>query len=120
MVCCTGYTFPYLYDSTQDTAKAYKASCTPEFYVFDKSLKLQYHGQFDDARPNNGKQVTGASLPCLLPKNWTPPQKLDSSPKIGLLPKNGTPPSVGPYHSSFGFRVWHLSLMGFPGLLWWI
>jgi hypothetical protein len=44
------YTFPYLYDETQDVAKAYKAMCTPEFYCFDSELKLVYHGQFDDAR----------------------------------------------------------------------
>lgn len=44
------YTFPYLYDETQDVAKAYKAMCTPEFYCFDADLKLVYHGQFDDSR----------------------------------------------------------------------
>eukprot|EP00878_Enallax_costatus_P021707 GHUV01022997.1.p1 GENE.GHUV01022997.1~~GHUV01022997.1.p1 ORF type:complete len:280 (+),score=32.07 GHUV01022997.1:251-1090(+) len=57
-----GYTFPYLYDESQSVAKAYQAACTPEFYVFDKNLHLTYHGQFDDARPNNGKEVTGADL----------------------------------------------------------
>ncbi|WIA44506.1 hypothetical protein OEZ86_007246 [Tetradesmus obliquus] len=57
-----GYTFPYLFDESQAVAKAYKAACTPEFYVFDADLKLTYHGQFDDARPNNGKPVTGADL----------------------------------------------------------
>eukprot|EP00884_Botryococcus_braunii_P017572 jgi/Botrbrau1/4499/Bobra.0220s0032.1 len=57
-----GYTFPYLYDSTQEVAKDYRAACTPEFYVFDDALKLQYHGQFDDARPNSGKPVTGKDL----------------------------------------------------------
>lgn len=46
-----GYTFPYLYDESQAVAKAYTAACTPEFYVFDGGLKLQYHGQFDDTRP---------------------------------------------------------------------
>eukprot|EP00879_Flechtneria_rotunda_P012439 GHRR01012989.1.p1 GENE.GHRR01012989.1~~GHRR01012989.1.p1 ORF type:complete len:165 (+),score=47.12 GHRR01012989.1:950-1444(+) len=54
-----GFTFPYLFDETQSVAKAYKAACTPEFYVFDADLKLTYHGQFDDARPKNGKPVTG-------------------------------------------------------------
>ena len=44
------YTFPYLYDESQDVAKAYKAMCTPEFYCFDADMKLVYHGQFDDAR----------------------------------------------------------------------
>ncbi|KAL4519978.1 hypothetical protein Ndes2526B_g01468 [Nannochloris sp. 'desiccata'] len=46
-----GYTFPYLYDGDQEVAKAYQAACTPEFMVFDKDLKLVYHGQFDDSRP---------------------------------------------------------------------
>ena len=47
----SGYTFPYVYDETQEVAKAYQAACTPEFMVFDENLKLQYHGQFDDSRP---------------------------------------------------------------------
>ncbi|MEA1875277.1 MAG: thioredoxin family protein [Bacteroidota bacterium] len=57
-----GYTFPYLYDETQYVARAYDAACTPEFYVFDKDLKLVYHGQMDDARPSNGKPVNGKDL----------------------------------------------------------
>ena len=46
-----GYTFPYLYDESQEVAKAYKASCTPDFYVFDKDRKLAYRGQMDSSRP---------------------------------------------------------------------
>ena len=46
-----GYTFPYLFDSTQEVAKAYKAACTPDFYVFDQDHKLFYRGQIDDSRP---------------------------------------------------------------------
>ena len=57
-----GYAFPYLYDETQDVAKAYKAACTPDFFLFDSNRKLAYRGQFDDSRPGNGKIVTGASL----------------------------------------------------------
>ncbi|MBG29675.1 MAG: thioredoxin family protein [Opitutae bacterium] len=57
-----GYRFPYLYDETQEVAKAYKAACTPDFFVFDSSLHLAYRGQFDDSRPNNGKAVTGIDL----------------------------------------------------------
>ena len=57
-----GYTFPYLYDATQAVAKAYRAACTPDFYVFDADLTLAYRGQFDDSRPSNGKPVTGADL----------------------------------------------------------
>ena len=64
------YPFPYLYDETQETAKAYDAACTPDFYVFDKHLKLTYRGQLDDSRPGNGLPVTGTdlthALDCLL------------------------------------------------------
>jgi len=56
------YDFPYLKDASQAVAKAYGAACTPEFFLFDHDRKLAYHGQFDDARPGNGKQVTGADL----------------------------------------------------------
>ena len=48
-----GYTFPYLYDETQQVALAYKAACTPDFYVFDKDQKLVYRGQLDGSRPGN-------------------------------------------------------------------
>ena len=57
-----GYTFPYLYDETQEIARAYDAACTPDFYIFDKELKLVYRGQFDDSRPKNDTPVTGADL----------------------------------------------------------
>lgn len=57
-----GYTFPYLYDEDQSVAQAYKAMCTPEFYIFDGSLKLQYHGQFDSARPGKNVPVTGKDV----------------------------------------------------------
>ena len=65
-----GYTFPYLYDETQNIAKAYDAACTPDFYVFDSELKLVYRGQLDNSRPGNGLPVTGKdlkhALECLL------------------------------------------------------
>jgi len=57
-----GYTFPYLYDETQAVAKAYRAACTPDIYLFDKEKKLVYRGQFDDSRPGNGMRVTGMDL----------------------------------------------------------
>lgn len=61
-----GYNFPYLFDDTQEVAKAYKAACTPEFFVFSKSgrrpFQLEYHGQFDNARPSNDVRPTGADL----------------------------------------------------------
>lgn len=64
--CCyqqlllAGYPFHYLYNESQDTAKAYKAACTPEFYLADSNLKLVYHGQFDGSRPSNDVPVTGS------------------------------------------------------------
>jgi peroxiredoxin len=57
-----GFTFPYLYDETQETAKAYRAACTPDIYLFDKNMKLAYRGQLDDARPGNDQPVTGKNL----------------------------------------------------------
>lgn len=57
-----GYTFPYLYDETQEVAKTFKAACTPDFYVFDGEQKLTYRGQFDNSRPGNDLAVTGADL----------------------------------------------------------
>jgi peroxiredoxin len=57
-----GYTFPYLYDESQNTAKAYRAACTPDFYVFDKEQRLVYRGQLDDSRPGNCVPVTGKDL----------------------------------------------------------
>jgi len=57
-----GYTFPYLYDETQDVAKAYHAACTPDFFLFDAGHSLVYRGQFDDSRPQSGIPVTGADL----------------------------------------------------------
>ena len=57
-----GYTFPYLYDETQEVAKAYEAACTPDFYLFDGDLRLVYRGQFDSSRPGNDDPITGADL----------------------------------------------------------
>jgi len=61
-----GYLFPYLYDESQAVAKAYRAACTPDIYLFDKGRKLVYRGQFDDSRPGNGIQVTGKDLRAAL------------------------------------------------------
>jgi hypothetical protein len=57
-----GWRFPFLFDETQDVARAFDAACTPEIYLFDRDRKLVYHGQFDDSRPSNGKPVTGKDL----------------------------------------------------------
>ena len=58
----TAFTFPYLYDQSQDVAKAYHAACTPDFFLFDKTRKLVYRGQMDDSRPGNDIPVTGLDL----------------------------------------------------------
>ncbi len=57
-----GYTFPYLFDETQQVAKAYRAACTPDFFLFDSQRKLVYRGQMDDSRPQSGVPVTGQDL----------------------------------------------------------
>ena len=57
-----GYSFPYLFDETQEVARAYDAACTPDFFVYDRELKCVYRGQFDDSRPGNGKPVTGKDM----------------------------------------------------------
>jgi len=56
------YPFPYLYDETQEVARAYQAACTPDIFVFDHALKLAYRGQLDDSRPGNAIPLTGFSL----------------------------------------------------------
>jgi len=64
------FTFPYLFDESQQVARAYHAACTPEFYLFDRERKLVYRGQMDDSRPGNRVPVTGrdlrAALDCVL------------------------------------------------------
>lgn len=58
-----GYTFPYLFDETQEVAQQYQAACTPDFFMFDADHKLYYRGQFDDARPNSdNSKVTGKDM----------------------------------------------------------
>jgi len=57
-----GYEFPYLYDDTQEVAKAYRAACTPDFYVFDADRRLVYRGQLDPSRPGSDVPVTGRDL----------------------------------------------------------
>lgn len=56
------YPFPYLYDETQEVAKAYQAVCTPDFFIFDQAYELVYRGQFDNSRPGNNVPVTGDSM----------------------------------------------------------
>jgi thiol-disulfide isomerase/thioredoxin len=64
------YPFPYLFDATQEIAKAFQAECTPDFFIYDRDLKLRYRGQLDESRPSNDLPVTGKdirnALDCLL------------------------------------------------------
>jgi len=57
-----GFTFPFCFDGIQDVAKAYRAACTPDFYLFDRDRQLVYRGQFDDSRPGSNKPVIGRDL----------------------------------------------------------
>lgn len=79
-----GYTFPYLFDETQNVAKVYRAACTPDIFLFDGAQKLVYRGQFDDSRPGNGKPVTGkdfrAALDAVLARQ---PVSQDQKPSMG-------------------------------------
>ena len=78
------YPFPYLFDETQEVARAYHAACTPDFFVFDQNLSLAYRGQLDDSRPGNNTPPTGASireaLDCLI---YNKPVPSNQKPSIG-------------------------------------
>ncbi len=79
-----GYPFPYLFDESQDIARAYGAACTPDFYVFDKDLKCVYRGQMDDSRPSNDIPVTGKDIRTALDAILTgKPVSKDQKPSIG-------------------------------------
>ena len=78
------YSFPYLVDASQETAKAYRAACTPDFFLFDKAGNLVYRGQFDDSRPGNQIPVTGKDLRHALEAVITNrPQTAEQRPSIG-------------------------------------
>jgi peroxiredoxin len=66
MAAALGWSFPFLHDETQEVAKACRAACTPDFFLFDADRKLVYRGQLDDSRPGNGVPVTGADLRAAL------------------------------------------------------
>lgn len=94
-----GWTFPYLFDETQQTARAFQAACTPEFYLFDRRRRLAYRGQLDGARPKNDVPVTGkdlrGALDALLSGRAVPP---DQVPSVGcnIKWKPGNEPSYYP------------------------
>ncbi len=79
-----GYVFPYLYDETQEVAKAYTAACTPDIFLFDEEKKLVYRGQLDDSRPNGDLPVTGEDLRRALDEVLAGrPVPADQKPSIG-------------------------------------
>lgn len=91
----SGWSFPYLYDESQEVAKAYSAACTPDFYLFDSDGKLTYAGQFDDTRPGRGAPPTGADLRRAVenmlngqpaPEPWYPSSGCNIKWKPGLEP----------------------------------
>jgi len=91
-----GYVFPYLQDKTQDVAKAYRAACTPDFFLFDAKRMLFYHGQFDDSRPGNGKPITGADLRAALDRllaGGVPPVRQTSSVGCNIKWRAGAEPA---------------------------
>lgn len=78
------YPFPYLYDETQEVAKAYRAACTPDFYIFDKDLLCVYRGCLDDSTPGNNKPVTGLQLQSALDSILAgKPVSTEQKPSIG-------------------------------------
>lgn len=79
-----GYAFPYLFDESQAVARAYNAQCTPDFFLYTTRRELAYRGQFDDARPGNGKPITGADLTAAVDAVLT-----------GKMPTTTQKPSMG-------------------------
>jgi hypothetical protein len=79
-----GYTFPYLFDGTQEVAKAFQAACTPDFFLFDRQRRLVYRGQFDGSRPSNDVPVTGSDL-----------REAADLVLAGLAPSSQQTPSIG-------------------------
>lgn len=94
-----GYTFPYLFDATQSVAKAYRAACTPDFYVFDRNHTLAYRGQMDSSRPKTGQPVTGVDLRAALDAVLAgKPAPVEQKPSIGcnIKWKPGSEPDYFP------------------------
>ncbi|MEP6959902.1 MAG: thioredoxin family protein, partial [Nitrospirota bacterium] len=75
--------FPLCFDETQEIAKAYRAACTPDFYLFDRERRLAYHGQLDDSRPGSSKLVTGHDLRAAIDAVLTG-QPVDSNQKASI------------------------------------
>lgn len=90
-----GFTFPFCHDASQATARAYGATCTPDFFLYDGARRLAYRGQLDDSRPGNGRPVTGrdlrAALDALLAGQ---PVEGQQRPSLGCNIKWRTPPAA--------------------------
>jgi len=90
------YSFPYLFDESQEIATQYKAACTPDFFLFDNQHKLYYRGQFDSARPNSGTPITGTDMRNAvdnLLNNKSAPEDQIPSVGCGIKWKAGNQPS---------------------------
>ena len=88
-----GFTFPYLYDESQEVARAYDAACTPDLYLFGPDLTLVYRGQLDDSRPRNDRPVTGRDLRAALDAVIAgQPVLADQTPSLGCGIKWKTEP----------------------------
>jgi len=93
-----GFTFHYVYDETQEVAKAYRAACTPDFFVYDKDQKLTYRGQLDASRPGSGVPVTGEDLRAALDATLAgKPAAAEQRPSAGcnIKWKAGSEPEYG-------------------------
>ncbi len=91
-----GFSFPFCYDESQETAKAYTAACTPDFFLFDANWQLVYRGQLDDSRPGNDQPVTGKDLRAALDDVLShSPVNVDQKPSIGcnIKWKSGNEPA---------------------------
>src|SRR5512143_3543047 len=90
-----GWRFPFLFDETQEVARAFHAACTPDLFLFDRELRLAYRGQFDDSRPANGRPVTGASLSAAIEAvaaGRSPAAEQNPSVGCNIKWRPGTPP----------------------------
>ncbi len=88
--------FPFLYDESQEVAKAYQAACTPDFFLYDKTRKLVYRGQMDDSRPGNNKPLTGKDLRAAMDAVLADrPVASEQKPSVGcnIKWKKGSPPA---------------------------
>ncbi len=92
-----GFTFPFCFDETQEVAKAYKAVCTPDFYLFDAQRRLVYRGQLDESRPSNRAPVTGRDLRAAIDAVLAgKPVDINQKPSIGCSIK-WKPDNAPPY-----------------------